>query len=90
MLITWMRPFSIQGLFGGIFHTLSNILLSNSEDPDQRLPSVASDLCLYCLPISHKKDAQLIRFFSRLVGRSDPWSRYGGPFSEMMGPGILN
>ena len=33
---------------------------------------------------------QGFRFFSRLVGRSDPWSKHCGPFSEMMGPSILN
>ena len=37
-----------------------NILLANSENPDQRLHSAASDLDLHCLSMSHKKDARLI------------------------------
>ena len=31
-----------------------------------------------------------LQFFSRLVGRSDPWSKKGGSFFEMMGPSISN
>ena len=33
---------------------------ANSRDPDQTLNSVAFDLGLHCLPMSHKKDARLI------------------------------
>ena len=32
----------------------------NSEDPDQTLHSMASDLGLHCLPMSHKKGARII------------------------------
>ena len=32
----------------------------NSGDPDQTPNSVASDLGLHCLPMSHKKDARHI------------------------------
>ena len=32
----------------------------NSVDPDQTPRTVASDLGLHCLPMSHKKDARLI------------------------------
>ena len=35
-------------------------MLANSEDPDQTPRSVASDLGLHCLSMSHKKDARLI------------------------------
>ena len=31
---------------------------ANSGDPDQTPHSVASDLGLHCLPMSHKKDAR--------------------------------
>ena len=31
-----------------------------------------------------------LQIFSRLVGQSDPWSKKGGSFSEMMGPCISN
>ena len=34
---------------------LLNIQLANSGDSDQTLRSAASDLGLYCLPMSHKK-----------------------------------
>ena len=37
-----------------------NILQENSADPDQTPLYVASDLGLYCLPMSHIKDARLI------------------------------
>ena len=33
---------------------------ANSRDPDQTPHSVASDLGLHCLPMSHKKDASHI------------------------------
>ena len=35
-------------------------MLANGGDPDQTPPSVASDLGLHCLPMSHKKDARHI------------------------------
>ena len=31
---------------------------ANGEDPDQTPCSAVSDLGLYCLPMSHKKDAR--------------------------------
>ena len=34
--------------------------VSNSGDPDQMPRPVASDLGLYCLPMSHKKEGSLI------------------------------
>ena len=34
-------------------------ILINSGDPDQTLRSVASDLVLHCLSMSHKKDVRL-------------------------------
>ena len=35
-------------------------MLANSGDPDQTLRSVASDLDLHCLPMSHKVNASRI------------------------------
>ena len=35
-------------------------MLANSGDPGQTPRSVASDLGLHCLPMSHKKDAMLV------------------------------
>ena len=37
------------------------ISVSNSVDPDQTLLSAASDLGLYCSPMSQKWDCRLIR-----------------------------
>ena len=42
------------------FQLKSNILLANSEDPDQTPRSAASDLGLHCFPKFHKKDAMHI------------------------------
>ena len=42
------------------FKSTQNILLANSENPDQTPPYVAADLGLHCLPMSHKKDPRLI------------------------------
>ena len=44
----------------GIICLFLNILLVNSEDTDQTPHSVASDLGLHCLFLSHKHDAILI------------------------------
>ena len=49
-LITWTNPFPFKGMLGCIFHFIQ-ILIERS---------VASDFGLYCLPMSHKKDAGLI------------------------------
>ena len=43
-----------------VFKILENILKANSGDPGQMSRSVASDLGLHCLPLSHKKDVRLI------------------------------
>ena len=51
----------------GIFNFYSNFkrhlctCLANSGEPVQTPHFVASDLVLHCLPMSHKKDARLIR-----------------------------
>ena len=37
-----------------------DILLANSEDPDQTPRSAVSDLGLHCLPLSQKWNARLI------------------------------
>ena len=48
---------------GGVFHFKSNfnsIFCKQIVETDQMSRSVASDLCLHCLSMSHKKDAMLI------------------------------
>ena len=45
--------------FSSLFKFQYNILQANSGDPDQTPRSVASDLGLHCLNMSHKKDARL-------------------------------
>ena len=66
ILINWTSPFSILGvscvLFSFLFYFFYIFLLANSEDPDQTPRSAASDLGLYCLPRSQKRDARLILF----------------------------
>ena len=54
-------------MLGSIFHLHSNLnrtfdkqTVSVSVDPDQMPRFAASDLALYSLPMSHKKDARLI------------------------------
>ena len=50
-------------MLGGIFHFIRILIehsVSNSGDRDQMPQNAASDLGLYCLPLSHKKDARLI------------------------------
>ena len=54
-------------MLGSIFHLQSNLnrtfdkqTVSVSRDPEQMPGFAASDLALYSLPMSHKKDARLI------------------------------
>ena len=47
--------------FEFLFHFSMKILLANKIAPDGTPRSAASHLGLYCLPMSHKKDARLIR-----------------------------
>ena len=61
ILINWISPFLFYGLMGGSFHFYLIFNRANCEDPDQTPHSAASDLGLPCLPMSHKKDARLIR-----------------------------
>ena len=55
----------------------------NSGDPDQTSHSVASDLGLHYLPMSHKKDARHIHvwvkmhfFFAYLIRVAEIWEVY--------------
>ena len=51
----WKSPISILGMFGygiQIFLKKMGKLYANSEDPDQTLHSVASDLGLHCLQVT--------------------------------------
>ena len=47
--------------FEFLFHFQKKFLKANRIAPDGSLNSVASQLGLYCLPMSHNKDARLIR-----------------------------
>ena len=46
------------------FKGYSIFFQANSGDPDQTLHSVASDLGLHCLPMSHQKDTRLLTHLS--------------------------
>ena len=52
----WTSPFSSSGLLGVVFHSYQNF----NRELDQTLQSVASDLGLYYLSMSHKKNARII------------------------------
>ena len=47
----------VRWYFSFLFKFQKKIKQANSGDPDQTPHSVASDLGLHCLPMSHKKDA---------------------------------
>ena len=54
---------------------------ANSGDPDQTPHSVASDLGLHYLPMSHKKDARNIwvkkcNYFAYLIRVAEIWKVY--------------
>ena len=40
-------------------HILKELLFANGGEPDQTPRFAASDLVLYCLPMSHRKDARI-------------------------------
>ena len=65
IIINWLSPFSFFGVLEVIFNFylifLMKLLLTNSIAPDGTPRSAASHLGLYCLPMSHKMDARLIR-----------------------------
>ena len=58
--------------FSFLFYFEEIFLLPDSEDPDQTLRPVASDLGLHCLPMSQKSDARLIW----VKGYNPEWSLY--------------
>ena len=63
-IIHWNSPFLFSKMFGGIFHLNSNFnrtfYKQTVEKNNQSSHSVASDLGLHCMPMSHRKDARLI------------------------------
>ena len=70
-------------MFNGIFHFYSSLIennQANSGDPDQTPLSVASDLGLHYLPMSHKKDADINGLKMQLICLShkveDIWELY--------------
>ena len=65
ILIHWNNPFPFEGLLGSNFHFYSNfnrtfcVQTVKTGDPNQISHNAASDLGLYCLHMSLKKDARL-------------------------------
>ena len=49
-----------MSIFDFLQHFVLNLLLANSEDIDQMLQFVVSGHGMYCLTISHEKDALYI------------------------------
>ena len=71
-LISRVSPFLILGVLGGIFHfspIFIEILLANSEDPDQTLLFCSvSDPGLHCLSMSHK-NLNMAEYWRQIVHR---------------------
>ena len=62
ILIIWMSPLSFLGASGNfsfLYHFSKKIVSANRIVPDGRPRFAASHLGLFCLPVSHKKDARL-------------------------------
>ena len=63
IIIIWKSPLSFLGALGVIFIFLSHFsmkfLCENRIAPDGSPRSAASHLGLFCLPMSHKRDARL-------------------------------
>ena len=60
ILIIWMSPLPFVGASGVIFvHFSMKFLSTNRIAPDGMPRFAASHLGLFCLPMSHKKDARL-------------------------------
>ena len=55
--ISWMSPFPILGMLGGIFHYRPDL---NRTSCKQIVVTLATNLGLHFLPMTHKKDAMLI------------------------------
>ena len=60
IVIIWMSPLSLLGASGVIFHFSMKIKIANRIAPDGTPRFAASHLGLFCLPMSHQKDARLI------------------------------
>ena len=61
--MNWTSPFSSRGgrsIFSLLFHFSMKFMLANRIAPDGTAHFAASHLGLFCLPMSHKKDARLI------------------------------
>ena len=63
IIIIRVSPLSFLGVLGVIFYFLSNFsmkfLCANRIAPDGTPRFAASHLGLFCLPMSHKRDARL-------------------------------
>ena len=58
--VTYLRQMEFIYQLDESISILRDILYVNSRETDQTLHSVASDLSLHCLHMSHKKDTRLI------------------------------
>ena len=84
-LIDWNSRFLFKGVLGGIFHFYSRfyrkLCKQTVETLTRQLHSVASDLSLHYLPMSHKKDASHIwvkecNYFAYLIRNAEIWEVY--------------
>ena len=58
IIVNWKSPFSFLGVLGVTYFSMK-FFCANRITPDGTLRSAASHLGLFCLPMSHKKDARL-------------------------------
>ena len=66
IIINWVSPLSFLGVLGVIFNFYLIFLQANRIAPDGTPRSAASHLGLFCLPMSHKKNARLKRVKAEL------------------------
>ena len=64
IFIIWMSPLPLLGalevFFSFLFHFSMKITYANIIAPDVTTRLAVSDLGLFCLPMSHKKDGSLV------------------------------
>ena len=86
ILKIWISPLSFVGTSGVIFHFNSffdKIHVSKQNSPRWDASFAASHLGLFCLPMSHKKDARLIwvkhvlNVVKRPISRTTSWAMSG-------------
>ena len=83
IIIDWLSPLSFSGSdFEFLFHFSIKFLQANRIAPDGMPHSAVSPLGLFCLPMSHKKDARLIRVKTISLGLLQFFQNKGAKLGE--------